>query len=470
MPFQLSSTVRLGVMSALLLLLICPNAAEAGRRGKKGAGWGASSSSLDALTQQIPGQAYHASSADRAQEAVLAPGETIILATLEGPGVIDRIWLAIEGADSFWRDVVVRITWDGAGGPSVEAPIGDLFAVGPGARQNIQSLPIVVQSQGRSMTCLWKMPFNSSAQISLVNQGNYETRQLFWEVNYRKVRALPAGSLYFHAQYSQADPPKAGEPMTVLRASGRGQYVGMSLVVQNTEPGTWGTGAIRFSIDDAADKGPGPIPALNYFGNIFGLAKVNGSVQGATLDEGNRIKARSSLYRFHLSDPVPFAESIEVHIDHGIDNQRTDRMAAVVYWYQDSPAVPFQKIPSGRERRWLAPSDAELALWKRSDELNKAVLEAYRSSDFDAARVLLEELLELEPQSVYASYNLACLYALNGEQDKSLHLLEQAIELGFTELGFARHDPDLGSLHEHPRFRKLVGMDEAGAAPAPSGN
>jgi len=212
-------------------------------------------------------------------------------------------------------------------------------------------------------------------------------------------------------------------------------------------------------VDGDSTQGPGALPALNYFGNIFGLGKVNGAVQGTTLDEGNRVKARSSVYRFHLTDPVPFSQSIELHLDHGVANTRMDRLAGVAYWYQDKPAVPFQKIVSGRARRWKAPSDAELALWKRSDELNTEVLAAYRRSDFDDARTLLEELLELEPQSVYASYNLACLYSLSGEQDKALHMLEQAIELGFTELGFARHDPDLGSLHGHARFRKLVGLD-----------
>jgi Flp pilus assembly protein TadD len=88
------------------------------------------------------------------------------------------------------------------------------------------------------------------------------------------------------------------------------------------------------------------------------------------------------------------------------------------------------------------------------------VLEAYRRNDFEAAQVLLEELIELEPENVYATYNLACLYALHGEEDKAMHMLEQAIELGFNELSFARHDPDLASLHEKKRFRVMVGLEE----------
>ena len=97
--------------------------------------------------------------------------------------------------------------------------------------------------------------------------------------------------------------------------------------------------------------------------------------------------------------------------------------------------------------------DEERALLTRSADLATAGAEK--------ATALLEELLELEPLSVYASYNLACLYALAGKTALSLHRLEGAIELGFSELSFARQDPDLKSLHDNPRFRHLVGLDDA---------
>ena len=444
----------------IALALVLPGTALAKKKKKKAepeppvVGHGAE---LESLTIQAPGTYSRVSSADLSEDPNVGPGETVVIANLDGPAVIDRIWIAIEGADTYWRDVVLQITWDDASAPSVEAPIGDFFAVGPGARQNHQSAPIAVQSAGRSFISLWKMPFASGARIALVNEGASATRQLRWEVEYRKLPALPPGSLVFHAQYTQANPPEEGRPLTVLRASGRGQYVGRARVAQNATPGAWGTGNINFEVDGARDKGPGAVTLLNYFGNIFGLAEVDGMYQGVTLDEGDRVKARSSVYRWHVTDPVPFNQSIVIQVDHGQDNKRTDRMSAVTYWYQDAPQVPFENLASARDRRWPAPSDEELALWRRADKLHVDVVDAYRRNDYDAALTLLEELLVLEPESVYASYNHACLYALKGESDKALHLLEQAIELGFTELSFARHDPDLKSLHAHERFFKLVG-------------
>jgi hypothetical protein len=322
---------------------------------------------------------------------------------------------------------------------------------------------MMVQSGGRAMTSLWKMPFARSATITLLNEGSSPTRQLNFEVDYRQVEVLPSDSLYFHARYVQRNSPEEGKPITVLRASGRGQYVGLSLAVQNGEPGAWGTGNIEFEIDGGSGVGPRGPSLLNYFGMVFGVGIQKGPFQGATLDEGDRQGARSTVYRYHVHDPVPFTKSIQVAIGHGSDNQRKDRIATVAYWYQSELATPFERLAAVRDRRWEAPSDEDLRLWKRTDQINEEVLSAYRRNDYPEATRLLEELLGLEPNSVYASYNLACLYALAGAADRSLHLLGQAIELGFSELSFARHDPDLASLHENPRFRHLVGLDVSDA-------
>jgi len=419
----------------------------------------AATTALEALTNPVDGTFGRVSSADLDGDPVLEAGASLTLAEIAGPGVIDRLWLAVEGSDTFWRDIVVRITWDDASSPAVEAPIGDLFAVGPGARQQLQSVPMSVQGGGRSFTSLWKMPFGSKASIVLDNEGVHDTRVLAYEIDYRSV-PVSADPLHFHARYTQANPPEPDVPITVLRTSGKGHYVGMSLVVQSTAPGNVGTGNVSFSVDGEAARGPGSQPLMRYFGNLFGASEVKGPWVGATLAEGNRVKARTSFYRFQVHDPVPFTSSMEITVDHGPTNQRTDRISAVVYWYQTGAAPPFGKFATARDRRWPAPSDEELALWKRADDVDDEIIDAYRRMDLDRARTLLEELIELEPDNAIATYNLACIYSLHDEQDKALHMLESAIDLGFSELSFARHDPDLKALHGHARFKKLVGMGE----------
>jgi len=446
------------LLSCLLVLL--PAAASARKKAPPPPPPTPAAGQLDSLTTRVAGDGQRSTSADLDEEPVLGPGEAIVIADVVGPAVIDRLWIAVEGSNSFWRDLEIRITYAGAAGPSVLAPLGDFFGVGPGARQNIDSAPLVVRSGGRSMTSYWKMPVPTGATVELVNSGVHPTRQLLWEVDWRTVDALPPGTLLFHASWVQASPPEAGKPVSILRASGAGQFVGLSLAVQNGAPGNWGNGRILFEVDGKDDAGPGALPLLNYFGGIFGVDDRDGQTMGATLSEGTREKARTSLYRFHLSDPVGFDKSLQIEVEHGRKNQRSDRLAAVAYWYQAAAGVPFAKMPGARDRAWPAPSDSELKLWARADELDDQVIDAYRRDDYDAALTLLEELLSLEPGLVYANYNLACLYALKGDEAKALHLLEQAIELGFTETSFARQDPDLVSLHDHERFKKLVGIAE----------
>ena len=60
----------------------------------------------------------------------IASGETVTLAEIEGPGVINHIWVTVADrttdADCFvLRDLVLRMYWDDETEPSVESPLGD---------------------------------------------------------------------------------------------------------------------------------------------------------------------------------------------------------------------------------------------------------------------------------------------------------------------------------------------------------
>ena len=77
------------------------------------------------------------------------PGETALLGEIEGPGVIQHIWITVtdktSDADRFvLRDLVLRMYWDGEESPSVEVPLGDFFCCGFGQGCLVNSLPIVV--------------------------------------------------------------------------------------------------------------------------------------------------------------------------------------------------------------------------------------------------------------------------------------------------------------------------------------
>jgi tetratricopeptide (TPR) repeat protein len=66
-----------------------------------------------------------------------------------------------------------------------------------------------------------------------------------------------------------------------------------------------------------------------------------------------------------------------------------------------------------------------------------------------------ERAHSIDPEDGAIAYNVACLYALEGEVDKALDFLEAAVGAGFGNRDWMEHDPDLESLREHPRFQAL---------------
>jgi D-arabinan exo alpha-(1,3)/(1,5)-arabinofuranosidase (non-reducing end) len=58
----------------------------------------------------------------------IAPGETRVLADIEGSGAIQQIWMTVSRTR--WRTSILRIYWDDQPHPSVEVPVGDFFACG----------------------------------------------------------------------------------------------------------------------------------------------------------------------------------------------------------------------------------------------------------------------------------------------------------------------------------------------------
>jgi serine/threonine protein kinase/tetratricopeptide (TPR) repeat protein len=62
---------------------------------------------------------------------------------------------------------------------------------------------------------------------------------------------------------------------------------------------------------------------------------------------------------------------------------------------------------------------------------------------------------KLSPDDPGTQYNLACFYALAGERDRALDLLEHIAGSGFGNLDWIDRDPDLDSLRDDPRFHAL---------------
>lgn len=68
-----------------------------------------------------------------------------------------------------------------------------------------------------------------------------------------------------------------------------------------------------------------------------------------------------------------------------------------------------------------------------------------------AAKALL-----IDPEDAGVRYNVACLYALEGQTTRAIECMEDAIRVGFGNRDWLELDPDIDSLRGDPRFEALM--------------
>ena len=119
----------------------------------------------------------------------IMPGETLVMADLQGPGVVSHIWVTVADNEYAWpRLVRLRVYYDGKKTPSVDVPIGDFFGVGHGYDRELNSLPVRDSSFGRARNSYWPMPFRRSCRITATDEGNRPVTMFYYHVDWQKHR------------------------------------------------------------------------------------------------------------------------------------------------------------------------------------------------------------------------------------------------------------------------------------------
>jgi hypothetical protein len=330
------------------------------------------------LTRQQTYTPHRVSSADpkgaNADSRKVAPGETFTVLDADGPGTVSHIWFTIADNEIYHlKRIVLRIYWDGEQTPSVESPIGDFFGLGLGTYHSWHSQMLSVGSV-KALNSYFPMPFAHHARITVTNEGQQPIGDLYYNIDYRTYsHALPAGTLYFHAQYHQAQPNHGwtadwlrngnsqvdgkqnftGDDNYVwLDAKGHGQFVGVTMSVVQNQDDWWGEGDDMFFIDGAKAPSIAGTGSEDYFLGAwdFGGEPFSYDLYGAPVVGEEMAGSHSSVYRFHLDQPIPFANSIKATIEHGHANARSDNYYSVAYWYQAEPHAPFQPLPPVEQR------------------------------------------------------------------------------------------------------------------------
>ena len=284
----------------------------------------------------------------------IRPGQTFLMADIEGCGAIQHIWMTPTGNNRF---NILRIYWDGEENPSVECPAGDFFACGMGQYVGVNSLAVCVNPKS-GFNCYWVMPFRKRCKITMTNIDD-KPMVLYYQIDYT-LTDVPKDAAYFHAQFRRVNPLPYKQDYTILEGvRGQGHYVGTYMTWGSNSPGWWGEGEIKFFMD-----GDTEFPTIcgtgteDYFCGSYGFHKpdsreyqeFNSPYAGMPQVIKSETQPRFGLYRWHILDPIRFEEDLKVTIQAlGWRDRKylplEDDLSSVAFWYQAEPHASFPKLP-----------------------------------------------------------------------------------------------------------------------------
>jgi Protein of unknown function (DUF2961) len=412
---------------------------------------------------------------------VIPAGEEIVLADIEGPGSLTHIWMTQfcrrligpglidpnlgsyvapvfeihnalglnwEEPDPFYyRKVLLKIYWDDQEHPSVFVPLGDFFCIGHSIPGNFAALPITVSAKpeerhrfggSAALNCYFPMPFQKKARIALENQNDIPYAQYFY-VDYELYREpLPEPVAYFHAHWHRVNPCQGWAPQlqvnspevniphldrngnyVILETEGRGHYVGCNLSVAHFQGSWWGEGDEMIYVDNDEEWPPSlhGTGSEDYFGHAWGMQNNASLMNGSALHE-SIIPGYQVSYRFHLADPIHFAQRISVTLEHGHANHLSDDWSSTAYWYQTLPSPVRTILPV--EQRLPTILGAE----KRDPTLSEPTSDSgqYRAA-LEAARKRMDEYKKIREEHLSRKIDKTREYSRkNIEQAKALRL------------------------------------------------
>lgn len=349
---------------------------------------------------------------------VIAPNAAATIADIEGAGIVKHIWMTVAARDRYaFRKTLLRMYWDGEREPSVDSPLGDFFGVGHGVASHYVSMPLnmittpgVIEDKA-ALNCFFEMPFQQHARIEVVNECEHEI-VLYFYIDYVS-RPVADDCFYFHASWRRENPTQGltdlsrmkeehdrqdrpdysdqkvyelknltgDENYVLLDAEGEGHYVGCNLSIDhlNPMPGfSWpGEGDDMFFIDGEPWPprlhGTGTedyfcaawgYPSGQYYAPYHGLSlyapiRGNGDAwRDSHTIAFNDYSGKMTQYRFHITDPIIFRQSLRFSIEHGHGNAQSNDYSSVAYWYQREPHKAFPEMLPVARRLPLAEKES----------------------------------------------------------------------------------------------------------------
>ena len=254
---------------------------------------------------------------------VVAAGERVVLADIEGPGTIRHVWCTFPPArPERMRALVVEVFYDGAAEPSVSVPLLDFFAITCGRPRPFTSA-VASAHEGRGFNAYYPIPFGDRVRVELVN-GSPRPSLFYFQIDYT-LGPVDASAGLLHVTFRRENPTTLRRDFTIVDGlRGPGRYLGCAVGIRTIDPARWyGEGEVKFYVDGDTEH-----PTIcgtgleDYVGSAWGMGPHAALYGGAPLDvrAPGAVAGMSGLpdfvgfYRWHLVDPIVFLEQLRVTI------------------------------------------------------------------------------------------------------------------------------------------------------------
>jgi hypothetical protein len=249
----------------------------------------------------------------------LRAGERVVVADIEGSGVIRHIWMTfLPAPPEHMRSLVLEVFYGDADEPSVSVPCLDFFGL-PHGRPAAYSCALLAANEGRGFNSYVPMPFRDGVRVEIWNAGA-RSNLLYFQIDYTLERDLDDHLGYLHAGFRRENPTTLREDFTIVDGlRGPGRFLGCNVGVRVIDPCDWyGEGEVKVYRD-----GDDALPTIcgtgleDYVGSAWGLGAHHAPYGGAPLDvrvQGSPNPDFVGFYRWHVPDPIMFERDLRVTI------------------------------------------------------------------------------------------------------------------------------------------------------------
>lgn len=255
----------------------------------------------------------------------IEPGERVVLADLEGPGVVRHLWLTVPPArPERLRALTLEVRYDGREEPSIAAPVLDFFGLPHGRPVAYHSMLTTAQ-EGRGFNAYLPMPFRERIEIAFTNHSERPTT-LYYQIDYTLQPELPEELGYLHVAFRRENPTVQKRDFVITEGlDGPGRFLGCVVGVRVIDHANWyGEGEVKVFRDGDTD-----LPTIcgtgleDYVGSAWGMGQHDAPYAGAHLvlsGHGKEAEGMGtqpdfvSFYRWHVADPIMFESDLKVTI------------------------------------------------------------------------------------------------------------------------------------------------------------